>query len=65
MCGQRKKKEPSTHCLRMLSSPKISRNFGNFRKICSVTLTSTRHTDFSWVKEPGTDHSVWTMMKER
>ena len=54
------KKEP-THCLRMLSSPRISGKFGNFRKIRSVTLTSTRYADFSRIK--GACHwprSVWT-----
>ena len=25
--------------------------FGNFRKICSVTLTSARHADFSRIKD--------------
>ena len=30
------KKEPGTHCLRMLSSPRISGNLGNFRKTCPL-----------------------------
>ena len=25
--------------------------FGNFREICSVTLTSARHADFSHIKD--------------
>ena len=49
-------KEPVTQRLRMLSSPRISGNFGNFRKICFVALISMRHAH---VKEPATDHSPW------
>ena len=45
------KKEPGTHCLRMLSSPRISGNLEIFRKICSVTLTSTRYVNFSRIKD--------------
>ena len=41
------RKEPGTHCLRMLSSPRISGNLEFFRKICSVTLTSARYADFA------------------
>ena len=44
-------KEPDTHCLRMLSSPRISGNLEIFRKICSVTLTSARYADFSRIKD--------------
>ena len=44
-------KEPGTHCLRMLSSPRISGNLEIFRKICSVTLTSARYADFSRIKD--------------
>ena len=36
------KKEPGTHCLRMLSSPRTFGNLEIFRKIRSVTLTSAR-----------------------
>ena len=32
--------------------------FGNSCKICSVTLTSTRHTDFSRIKMPATGHAL-------
>ena len=46
------KTEPGTHCLCMLSSPRIS---GNFPKICSITLTSTRYADFYKIM-PATDH---------
>ena len=45
------KKETGTHCLRMLSSPRISGNSEIFRKICSVTLTSARYADFSRIKD--------------
>ena len=45
------KKEPGTHCLRMLSSPRISGNLEISRKTCSVTLTSARHPDFSRIKD--------------
>ena len=45
------RKEPGTHCLRMLSSPRISGNLEIFRKICSVTLTSARYADFSCIKD--------------
>ena len=38
-------RELGTHCLHMLSSPRISGNLG-IGKICSVTLTSVRHADF-------------------
>ena len=34
--------EPGTHCLRMLSFPRISGNLEISRKTCSVTLTSVR-----------------------
>ena len=44
------KKEPG-HCLRMLGSPRITWEFGNFRKICSVTLTSARYADISCIKD--------------
>lgn len=33
------------------SSPRISGNLGNFHKICSATLTSVRHADFSHMKD--------------
>ena len=60
------KKEPGTHCLRMLSSPRISGNLEIFRKICSVTLTSARYADFSCIKDASHwSHSVWTMTKEQ
>ena len=62
-CVWAEKKKPGTHCLRMLSSPRIS---GNLRKICSVTLTSERCADFSHIKD--TCHwprSVWKMTKKR
>ena len=36
------RKEPGTHCLRMLSFPRISGNLEISRKTCSVTLTSAR-----------------------
>ena len=39
------RKEPGTHCLRMLTSLNFW-GFGNFRKICSVILTSVRHANF-------------------
>ena len=40
--------------------------FGNFRKICSVTLTSARYADFSRIKDAcHWPRSVWTMTKER
>ena len=45
------KKEPGTHCLRMLSSPRISGNLEISRKICSVTLTSAAYADFSRIKD--------------
>ena len=33
--------------------------FGNFHKICSVTLTSVRHANFSHIKKmPATDHTL-------
>ena len=35
-CAWVEKKEPSTHGLCMLSSPRISGNFGNFRKACPL-----------------------------
>ena len=56
------KKEPETYCLPMLSSLRISRDIGNFSKICSVTLTSAKHADFSWVKDAYYQPpSVWTI----
>ena len=45
------RKEPGTHCLHMLSFPRISGNLEIFRKICSVTLTSARYANFSRVKD--------------
>ena len=40
--------------------------FGNFRKICSVTLTSARHVDFSRIKDAcNWPRSVYTMTRER
>ena len=36
------RKEPGTHCLRMLSFPRISGDLEISRKTCSVTLTSAR-----------------------
>ena len=40
--------------------------FGTFCKICSVTLTSARHADFSRLKEACYwPHSVWTTSKEQ
>ena len=45
------RKEPGTHSLRMLSSPRISGNLEIFCKICSVTLTSARYADFSCIKD--------------
>ena len=36
------RKEPGTHCLRMLSFPRISGNLEISCKTCSVTLTSAR-----------------------
>ena len=53
-------KKPGTHCLRMLSFPRISGNLEIFCKICSITLTSARYANFSRIK----DASVWTMTKE-
>ena len=35
-CAWVEKKEPGTHCLRMLSSPRISGNLGNFCKTCPL-----------------------------
>ena len=52
------KKEPGTHCLRMLSFPRISGNLEISQKTCSVTLTSARHTDFSRIKDAATDHAL-------
>ena len=39
------KKEPAAHCLRMLSSPRIS---GNLEKVCFIILTSVFHVNFSY-----------------
>ena len=65
-CVWVEKKELGTHCLRMLSSPRISGNLEIFRKICSVTLTSARYADFSRMKDAcHWPRSVWTMTKER
>ena len=62
-CAWAEKNEPGTHCLHMLSSPRTSG--GNFRKICSVTLTSARNADFSCMKDAcHWPRSVWTMTKE-
>ena len=52
------KKEPGTHCLRMLSFPRISGNLEISRKTCSVTLTWARHTDFSRIKDAATDYAL-------
>ena len=49
-------KEPGTHCLRMLSFPRISGNLEIFHKTCSVTLTSARYTEFSRIKDAATDY---------
>ena len=38
------------HCLRMLSFPGISGNL-KFCKVCSITLTSARHVNFSRIKD--------------
>ena len=40
------KKEPGRHCLCLLSSSRISGNYGNFHEIFSVTLTSARRAEF-------------------
>ena len=37
-------------------APRISGNFGSVCKICSITLTSVRHANFTRVKEPAIDH---------
>ena len=42
----------------MLSFPRISGNLEIFRKTCSVTLTSARHTDFSRIKDAATDYTL-------
>ena len=53
-----REKQPGTHCLRMLSFPRISGNLEIFHKTCSVTLTSVRHTHFSRIKDAATDYSL-------
>ena len=50
-CAWAEKIEPGTHCSRMLSSPRISRNLEISCKTCSITLSSARHTDFSRLKD--------------
>ena len=56
------KKKPGTHCLRMFSSPRI---FWEFGKICSITLTSMSHVNFSRIKAVcHWPRSVWTMTRE-
>ena len=54
-CAWAEKKEPGTHCLCML---RISGNLEIFRKTCSLTLTSSRHTDFSRIKDTATDYAL-------
>ena len=44
--------------------PRISGNFGNFRKICSVILTSARHANFSRIKD-GCHWLQWTRERWR
>ena len=64
-CAWAEKKEPGTHCLRMLSPPRISGNLEISCKTCSVTLTSARHTNFSGVKDAcHWLRSVWTMTRD-
>ena len=57
-CAWVEKNEPGTHCLCMLSFPRISGNLEISRKTCSVTLTSARHTDFFRIKMPATDYAL-------
>ena len=65
-CAWAEKKKPDTHCLSMLSSPRISVSFGNFRKTCPITLTSARHADFSHTRcACHSPHSVWMMTKQQ
>ena len=45
------KKEPGAHCLLILIFPQNFREFENFRKICSITLTSMRHADLYHMKD--------------
>ena len=46
------KKEPGTHCLLMYPHfPQNFREFGNFHKICSITLASVRHVNFYRMKD--------------
>ena len=64
-CAWAEKKEPGTHCLYMLSSPRICGYLEISRKTCSVTLITVRHTDFSRIKDAcHWLHSMWTMMRE-
>ena len=57
-CAWAGRKELGTHCLRMLSFPRISGNLEIFRKTCSVTLTSARTPTSLVYKMPGTDYTV-------
>ena len=52
------RKEPGTHCLRMLSYPRISGNLEISHKACSVTLTSARTPTSLVYKLPATDYTV-------
>ena len=52
------RKEPGTHCLRMLSYPRISGNLEISHKTCSVTLTSVRTPTSLVYKLPATDYTV-------
>ena len=52
------RKEPGTHCLRMLSYPRISGNLEISHKTCSVTLTSARTPVSLVYKLPATDYTV-------
>ena len=51
--------ESLVHTICTCSVPQNFWEFGNFCKICSVTLTSARHTNFFCIKKmPATDHAL-------
>ena len=52
------RKEPGTHCLRMLSYPRISGNLEISHKTCSVTLTSVRALTSLVYKLPATEYAL-------
>ena len=57
-CAWAEKKEPGTHCLRLLSSPRISGNLGNFRKTCPLHKPPRDMPTFHAREMPSTHYAL-------